>query len=245
MSPPAVLVVRSGARSFGSVPGADLIEYVSHTIEPVAAPSAQWNGGFDMVIVTSQTAVERITRDAGYADALRAVLDRANLVAVGEATAELLRLQGFQPDLVAGGSARSVFETLAGSVAGRKVLWPCGEEVSLDLASLLRERGAEVRKIVLYRKRAVPKGPGVSAEITVREPAAFCTTSPAAAEWLFDDLSAEAVRRLQATPAVALGSATLERLAAFGVETVRVAPEARFRSAAALLSRLATRPAGQ
>ena len=142
MSPRCVLVVRSGARPFGSVAGTDVIEYVSHTIEPVASDPADWSGGFDTVIVTSQTAVERIARDAADAEALRAVLESASLVAVGEATAELLELQGFPPDRVAAGSARSILEGLSESVAGRRVLWPCGEEASLDLSALLRERGA-------------------------------------------------------------------------------------------------------
>jgi len=224
------------------VPGAEVIEYVSHTIEPVASRPADWSGGFDTVIVTSQTAVERVARDAAHAEALRAVLESATLVAVGEATAELLELQGFAPDRVAAGSARSIFEGLSESVAGRRVLWPCGEEVSLDLSALLRERGAEVRRIVLYRKRPTAQGPGLSAEVLVREPAAFCATSPAAAEWLFEGLSPEAAERLRATPAVALGNATLERLASLGVEQVHVAPEARFRSAGTLLERLAREP---
>jgi uroporphyrinogen-III synthase len=233
-------VVRSGARPFGTVDGADVIEYVSHTIEPVASEPADWSGRFDTVVVTSQTAVEQIARDAPRAEALRIILDSARLVAVGEATAELLRLQGFSPDLVASGSARSIFESLAESVAGRRVLWPSAEEGSLDLAALLRERGAEVRRIVLYRKRPTTHGPGVSAEVLARRPVAFCVTSPAAADWLFGRLVAEAAEHLRTTPAVALGNATLERLAALGVEMVRVAPEARFRSAGTLLARLAS-----
>ena len=240
MSAACVLVVRSGARPFGAVDSADVLEYVSHTIEPVGSDPAEWTGPFDTVVVTSQTSVEQIARDAARADALRAVLESARLVAVGDATAELLQLQGFTPDLVASGSARSIFENLSSSVAGRRVLWPSGEDASIDLTSLLRERGAEVRRIVLYRKRPTAHGPGVSAEVLARRPTAFCATSPAAADWLFGGLTAEAAEHLRSTPAVALGNATLERLAALGVEMVRVAPEARFRSAGTLLARLAS-----
>jgi uroporphyrinogen-III synthase len=245
MSPPCVLVVRSGARPFGGVPGAEVLEYVSHTIEPLAADVSAWSGKFDTVIVTSQTAVECIARDVAHAEAFRGAVDSANLVAVGEATAELLELQGYPPDSVAGGSGRSILESLADSAAGRKILWPSGEEASIDLAALLGQKGADVRRIVLYRKRAARQGPGLSAEILARRPAAFCATSPAAAEWLFDGLTVEAAQRLRRTPAVALGNATLEKLASLCVETVRVAPEARFRSAGTLLGRLASAPAGQ
>jgi len=126
------------------------MEYVSHTIEPVATEPADWAGGFDTVIVTSQTAVERIARDAAHTEAFRSVLESASLIAVGEATAELLRLHGYAPDDVAAGSARSVLEGLSESAAGRRVLWPSGAEASLDLVSLLGERGARVRRVVLW-----------------------------------------------------------------------------------------------
>ncbi len=244
MSLPRVLVIRSGARPFGTVSGVEVMEYVSHTIEPVATEAADWTGGFDTVIVTSQTAVERIARDAAHTEAFRSVLESARLVAVGEATAELLRLHGYAPDDVAAGSARSVLEGLSESAAGRSVLWPSGAEASLDLVSLLGERGARVRRVVLYRKRPTPQGPGLSAEVLVRNPSAFCATSPAAADWLFAGLTPEAAEQLRATPAVALGSPTLERLSALGVERVHVAPEARFRSAGTLLEQLARDSAG-
>ncbi len=78
----------------------------------------------------------------------------------------------------------------------------------------------------------------------MRSPAAFCATSPAAADWLFAGLTPEAAEQLRATPAVALGSTTLERLSALGVERVHAAPEARFRSAGTLLEQLARDSAG-
>ena len=62
------------------------MEYVSHTIEPVATEPADWAGGFDTVIVTSQTAVERIARDAAHTEAFRSVLESA-------ATADLLTVR--------------------------------------------------------------------------------------------------------------------------------------------------------
>lgn len=244
MRRPLVLVVRSGARPFGEIPGADVAEYVSHTVEPVAAAASEWTQGWDTVIVTSQTAVEQIARDARNADVLRRGLETGTLVAVGEATAEALRQHGLRPDQVAAGSARSMLEGLAVSLSGRRVLWPCGEDASVDLSELLRERGARVHRLVLYRKRAAPANPALSAEVLERRPAAFCPTSPAAAEWLFGALTEEAAERLRATPAVALGPSTLEKLAALGVERVEVSREARFRSAADRLATLASAATG-
>jgi uroporphyrinogen-III synthase len=244
MSPVRVLVVRSGARPFPPVPGVEVIEYVSHAIEPVAPEPAEWSAGWDTVIVTSQIAVERIARDANHADPLRRALEHGTLVAVGEATAQALRRYGLPPDVIAAGSARSILESLSTSLAGQRVLWPCGEDASLDLARLLQERGARVTRLVLYRKRAVPPNPGLSSEILKRRPVAFCATSPAAADWIFAGLSSDAAKRLRAIPAVALGPSTLERLADLGVERVEVAAEARFASAGKLLARLASGGAG-
>jgi uroporphyrinogen-III synthase len=232
--------VRSGARPFGGVAGVDVVEYVSHTVEPVAPAASELTEGWDTVIVTSQTAVEQIARDARNADVLRRGLESGTLMAVGEATAEALRQHGLRPDHVAGGSARSMLEGLNETLSGRRVLWPCGEDASLDLSELLKERGAQVRRLVLYRKRPVPANPALSAEILERPPAAFCPTSPAAAEWLFGVLPDAAADRLRKTPAVALGPSTLEKLAALGVERVEVSRDARFGSAADLLARLAT-----
>jgi uroporphyrinogen-III synthase len=241
---PLVLVVRSGARPFGSIPGVEVAEYVSHSVEPLAAPASDWTSGWDTVIVTSQTAVEQIARDARNADVLRRGLETGTLVAVGEATAEALRRHGLPPDHVAAGSARSMLEGLSASLAGRRVLWPCGEDASVDLDALLKERGAEVRRVVLYRKRAAPPNPALSAEILERPPAAFCPTSPAAAEWLFAGLSAPAADRLRKIPGVALGPSTLEKLATLGVERAELSGEARFGSAADVLARLASASIG-
>lgn len=244
MKRPVVLVVRSGARPFGAIPGVEVAEYVSHSVEPVAPAASDWASGWDTVIVTSQTAVEQIARDARNAEVLRRGLETGTLVAVGEATAEALRRNGLPPDHIAAGSARSMLEGLSASLAGRRVLWPCGQDASVDLDAMLKERGAEVRRVVLYRKRAAPSNPALAAEILERPPAAFCPTSPAAAEWLFAGLAAPAAERLRKIPAVALGPSTLEKLAALGVEHVELSGEARFASAAGLLARLASAAAG-
>jgi len=241
---PVVLVVRSGARPFGSIPGVEVAEYVSHSVEPVSAVAADWTSGWDTVIVTSQTAVEQIARDARNADILRRGLETGTLVAVGEATAEALRRNGLTPDHVARGSARSMLEGLAATLSGRRVLWPCGEDASVELDALLKAGGAEVRRAVLYRKRAAPANPALSAEVLERPPAAFCPTSPAAAEWLFDGLTPPAAERLRTIPAVALGPSTLEKLAALGVEHAELSREARFGSAADVLARLASATRG-
>lgn len=244
MRRPLVLVVRSGARPFGAIPGVDVAEYVSHAVEPVAPAASEWTQPWDTVIVTSQTAVEQIARDARNADVLRRGLETGTLVAVGEATADALRQHGLQPDRVAAGSARSMLEGLSSTLSGRRVLWPCGEDASVDLSELLQERGARVKKLVLYRKRPAPANPALSAEVVERPLAAFCTTSPAAAQWLFDSLTEAAAERLRGIPAVALGPSTLERLAALGVERVEVSTQARFGSAADLLARLASETRG-
>jgi uroporphyrinogen-III synthase len=104
----------------------------------------------------------------------------------------------------------------------------------------LRSRGAHVERVVVYRKVPVPADAGLSDQIE-REPfAAFCTTSPSAARWLFGSVSDAALGRLRSTPAVVLGRFTRRYLESHGVETIHVSDSPRFDAAARLLERLAT-----
>ncbi len=229
MSPVRVLVVRSGANPFASFAvGArvDIVEHVSHAI------------------VTSQVAVERVLGDTGLAARFREGSARAQLVAVGAATGEALASRGALADLIAGGSSESILERLPADLAGRSVLLPCGEDASPDLPERLHSRGARVNRVVLYRKVPNPRGADFELEIVERPFAAFCTTSPSAARWLFHDLGDAPAARLRGTPAVVLGRFTRRFLESYGVARIEVTEEARFSEAVELLERLAAAPSG-
>ena len=246
MSLPRALVVRSGANPFARFASSSRIEIVeksSHSIEPVEPDSAILESPADITIFTSQVAVETLFADEREASRFRKATAGGIVVAVGPVTREALAGKGVAVAFVAAGSGESVAEGLSGDLSGRRVLLPCGEDASPELPERLHSRGAHVARLVLYRKVARPRDPGLEREIVENPFAAFCTTSPSAARWLFEGLGEPATRRLQATPAVVLGRFTRRFLEAHGVARIEVTEEARFSEARALLETLATAPA--
>ena len=242
MTPPRVLVVRSGANPFVSVGpsgSVDVVEVVSHEILPVTPPPDAFAGPADLAVFTSQVAVERIREDAALASRFRQAAGGAAIAAVGPVTAEALRAIGLAPAIVAEGSGEALLEHLPPRLEGRRILRLCGEDAAPELADGLRGRGARVESVVIYRKAPRRRDARLDRDIVERPFAAFCATSPSAAAWLFDGLAAEAAARLRATPAVVLGRFTRRMLEAHGVERLAVTPEPRFPAALALLEELA------
>ncbi|HEX4438876.1 MAG TPA: uroporphyrinogen-III synthase, partial [Thermoanaerobaculia bacterium] len=223
----------------------ELVERSSHTIVPVAVPAASLSHRSDLVIFTSQVAVERVLADASLAEAIRGAVKSGRVAAVGEATAAALERHGMPASLVAGGSAESILERLPRRLDGLAVLLPCGDDGAIEMDEALRSRGAHVERVVVYKKVPVPADRELSDEIERAPFAAFCTTSPSAARWLFRSASDAAAARLRATPAVVLGRFTRRYLESHGVERIEVSDAPRFDAAARLLERLATGAADQ
>lgn len=247
MSRPRALVVRSGANPFLSMAPSErieIVEKVSHTIRSVEPGEVQLRVNSDYIIFTSQVAVERAFGDSRLEQFFRKALESARVVAVGAVTGEALNAKGVETDLVAGGSAESVLEHLPARLDGKRILLPCGEDAAQELPEQLRSRGARAMRVVLYRKVPNPRDPGLEKEIVARPFAAFCTTSPSAATWLFEGLGEEAIRRLRGTPAVVLGRFTRRFLESHGVSRIEVTEEARFAEAVRLLETLAAGPEG-
>ena len=167
------------------------------------------------------------------------VLAASQVAAVGEATASVLRDIGVEPSFVAEGSAGSLLAVLPERLRGKRFLLPCAEDASLALSEALTRRGADVERVVVYRKEPRRLDPGVDEGLLAHPVAAFCATAPSAASWLFGGLSQAAARLLRTTPAVALGAATRRRLESLGVSDVRLATPATFESAAGILAELA------
>lgn len=247
MTLPRVLVVRSGMNPFASAGRSDLVaivEKVSHTIEPVEPPEGAFEGPFDLAVFTSQIAVRRVAADPLRLAAVRRATGKGRVAAVGEVTAEALAECGLPAQLTARGSAESVLDLLPLGLDGWDVLLPCGEDASDELPEGLLTRGARAMRVVLYRKVALPRDEALAAEILESPFAAFCTTSPSAARWLFEGLSAAAADRLRRTPAVVLGRFTRRFLESHGVRRIQTTDEQRFAAAVRLLEQLATAPAG-
>jgi uroporphyrinogen-III synthase len=236
------LVVRSGANPFASVGESErleIVEKVSHSIEPVDPGEEPFRTPASYAIFTSQVAVERCETDASLRRRLERAIAGGQVAAVGAATAEALTRHGIVPRLVARGSAENILQLLPEDLGGQRILLPCGEDASTELSEGLRQRGAHAVRAVVYRKVARPRDAGLDREILEKPFAVFCATSPSAARWLFEGLSGSAMARLRKTPAVVLGRFTRRFLEAHRVERIEVTPEARFGAALGVLERLA------
>lgn len=247
MNRPRVLVVRSGANPFillAPSSRVEIVEKVSHSIEPVEPDCSALDAPQDLVIFTSQVAVERAFGDPTFSARFFEALSGPRIAAVGTATAEALSARGLAVGLVAGGSAESVLERLPARMEGQRVLLPCGQDAAPDLPARLRARGALVERIVLYRKVARPRDPALEREILERPFAAFCATSPSAGSWLFAGLGDAAANRLRKTPAVVLGRFTRRLLESHGVRRIEISEKARFSDAVAMLEHLAAETVG-
>lgn len=239
---PRALVVRSGMNPFaalGESARIDIVEKSSHVIEPVAARPESVEGPFELAVFTSQIAVERLASDPGLLAAFRRSLSGGRVAAVGAVTAEALERHGIHAGMTAAGSAEGLLDLLPRALDGWRVLLPCGEDASEELPEGLRYRGAHVVPLVVYRKVPRPHDAALAREILEQPFAAFCTTSPSAARWLFESLPEAAANRLRATPAVVLGRFTRRFLESHGVSHIETTEEQRFAAAVELLEKLA------
>lgn len=244
MTFPRVLVVRSGSHPLAAAADSsrvEIVERVSHAIEPVEVAERVVPARVDLAVFSSRIAVDHAL-DVRESPLFRCIAGAGQVFAVGHATASALRARGVVRAVAGGGSAEALLAALPERLDGRTVLFPCGADVLPELPEGLRARGARVIPIVVYRKVQNPADPSLEREILERPFAAFCTTAPSAAQWLFDGVGPAGQERLRATPAVVLGAATLRWLAARGVARIEVAPEARFLAAVHLLEALATGP---
>jgi uroporphyrinogen-III synthase len=237
------LVVRSGESPFpfSIEPLAlEIVERVSHSIEPRREGVEEIDLPADLAIFTSQVAVRRLSEEPGLMDRFRKAISKGRIAAVGAATATALEREGLPVALVAAGSSESVLADLPHQLEGYRVLLPRGQDASEELPAGLSQRGAHVFPIVLYRKVLRPRDRNLDSEIVEKPFAAFCATSPAAARWLFDGISQDSLERLRNTPAITLGRFTARFLASHGIARVELAPQATFAAAAQLLMAIAT-----
>jgi uroporphyrinogen-III synthase len=238
---PHFLVVRSGERAFpiDLAPELDVVERETHSFESLPIDDAVFRGAFDLAIFASRAAVERLLERPDLASRLP-----KRILAIGPATASILRARTAAAVEEGGGSAARLLERLPSEIRGSRVLLPRGEDSSDELPRALAARGAEVVTLTIYRKIALPYDRRLDPEIAAGRFAAFCATSPSAARWLFRGAAPESRKRLCRTPAVVLGEATGGELAQRGVRRIEIAQPPTFESAARLAVALAARSAG-
>jgi uroporphyrinogen-III synthase len=104
---------------------------------------------YDWVVFTSANAVGVV------ADRLAAIgagfTGKTRIAAVGPATARATSERLRAPDLVAQAATAGALSAEIEDVAGRRVLFPCGDLAGDVLPRVLRDRGATVDEVVAYR----------------------------------------------------------------------------------------------
>jgi uroporphyrinogen III methyltransferase/synthase len=190
--------------------GARAVEAPSIRAEPLPAtlpPLAD----FDLVCLTSPTAVERLlalVRDARD-------LAGPRIAAIGPGTARALRERGIEPDVV---PERAVAEGLVAAlrdVPVRRVLVPRAEQARGVLEAALRERGVEVVVLPLYRTVPEPLEAAARDAALAADDVTFASASAVRA---FVDALGGAPALRDGPRLVSIGPATSEALRGVGLE---------------------------
>ncbi|HEX8068268.1 MAG TPA: uroporphyrinogen-III C-methyltransferase [Thermoleophilaceae bacterium] len=137
--------------------GAEVVEAPAIRIEPLGSPevyrAVEGIGDYSLVCLTSANAARLLMEGLARAGLDARALAGATVAAVGSGTADELARAGIQADVV---PERSVAEGLVAALAdvpveGRRVLVARAEEARETLPDALRERGAELDVVALYR----------------------------------------------------------------------------------------------
>ncbi len=152
--------------------GARVVEAPAIAIEPLAATLPDLSG-IDLLCVTSPNGARRLLEIARDARALAGPA----IAAIGPGTADALRAGGIAADIV---PPRAVAESLVETLADRRITRALivRAEVARDvLPAALRERGAEVEILPLYRTVAAPLADDARAEAQGADYVTFTSAS--------------------------------------------------------------------
>ena len=152
--------------------GARVVEAPAIAIEPLEATLPDLTG-VDLLCVTSPNGARRLLQIARDARALAGPA----IAAIGPGTADALRAGGIEADVV---PPRAVAESLVEALAGREVRRAliARAQVARDvLPTALRERGAEVEILPLYRTVAEPLADGARADALGADYVTFTSAS--------------------------------------------------------------------
>ncbi|MDP6347082.1 MAG: uroporphyrinogen-III C-methyltransferase, partial [Dehalococcoidia bacterium] len=137
--------------------GAEPVELPTIEIQQAPSPSLDSAlyrmGDFSWVVLTSANGVEALFSRLIELGRDARALGGVKICAIGDATAEALRGWGLRADLVPSKfSAGGILQAFEGQdITGVRFLLPRVEAVPPELADGLRQRGAEVEELALYR----------------------------------------------------------------------------------------------
>jgi uroporphyrinogen III methyltransferase/synthase len=154
--------------------GARVVEAPAIRVEPLEA-DVPVLATYDLLCVTSPNGAHELMRRVHDARALAG----PRIAVIGPGTARAMREHGIEPDVV---PPRSVAESLVEALAGvpvRRALIARAEEARDVLPGALRERGAHVDVLALYRTVAEPLGDGARAAALGADYATFTSASSA------------------------------------------------------------------
>ncbi len=154
--------------------GAHVVEAPAIRIEPLAA-DVPGLGAYDLLCVTSPNGAEQLLDRVRDARALSGPV----IAAIGPGTARVLRERGIEPDVV---PERAIAESLVDAlrdVPVTRALIARAEEARDVLPDALRERGAQVDVLALYRTVAEPLGDRARAAVLGADYATFTSASSA------------------------------------------------------------------
>ncbi len=167
---------------------------------------------FKLIAFTSKRAPRALRRAAP--DLMPALATRP-AAAVGPATADAARREGFDVRIVGGGGGGALANLVAPRLQpGDAVLHPCGRERRDEFGEALGKLGARVVPLVVYAMEEIPAGEG--RRLPEECPAAVVLTSPRAVRAYL----ARCGSRWAGVPHIAVGATTAAAAAAAGVRTV-------------------------
>lgn len=198
-------------------------------LSPLLAPAfltPEWpDGPYSCLILTSETGVEAAVR----LRQTRALPDRA--ICVGDRTAHVARVHGFDTLSAQGDAEALVSLVLAGSDAG-PFLHLRGREARGDIAPRLSAKGKPTRAVVVYEQNPLPLGSEARAVLDGQDSVIVPLFSPRTAEIFAAQGPFAAPLRI-----AAISAATAERVTALRPEAVAIAERP---DAPAMLDAIAT-----
>ncbi len=235
-SDPTVLVTRPGtaglslAAAVERAGGTVIVEPMLHirslrSAEAESAVSRCREGEFDWVVLTSANAVDGVLANATDPGGVPAIMGGAQVAVVGAATADRLRTEGVEPDLIARRSdaAGLAAELIGMGIAGQLVWLPQGNLAGDDLSCALTTAGAKVVASEVYRVDSPAElAPAVRAALLQGDIDAALFASPSAARHLVGLLGPDRTT-LDDVRLIAIGPTTAAALTRLDLDVAAIA----------------------
>jgi uroporphyrinogen III methyltransferase/synthase len=182
---------------------------------------------YDYLVFTSANAVRALSALARRAGHVPSALT-ARALCVGPATSEAAAAEGFAlaplPEPAGDAAALLVAARAALPLAGRRLLWPRAAAAGAELARGLREAGAHVDDVVVYRTEPAPfDAAALAAELAEGSLHALTFASPSAARSFASGMGPDGMAAARRVVVAAIGQVTAGALRSLGLPADAVA----------------------